>query len=82
MLPEPVGHPHSDLIPPQEAAAVTDAVDHLLRYRVQRPVYVNAPDGNRYAVLFNALLDDSGAISHIIGSITRESFLNTSGSPS
>ena len=75
MLPEPVGHPHSDLLPQKEASAVTAAVDDLLRYRAQRPISLMGPDGNRYAVLFNALLDDTGAISHIIGSITRESFL-------
>ena len=75
MLPEPVGHPHGDLLPPAEAAAVTAAVDELLRSRAQRPVSLVAPDGNRYVVLFNALLDDTGAISHIIGSITRETFL-------
>ena len=80
MLPEPVGHPHSDLIPLSEAATVTAAVDDLLRYRVQRPVALQGPDGNRYVVLFNALLDDTGAISHIIGSITRESFLQNNGS--
>ena len=72
MLPDPVGHPHADLIPPAEAAAVTAAVDDLLRRHIQRPVSVNGPDGNHYTVLFNALLDDSGAITHIIGAITRD----------
>lgn len=71
MVPDPVGHPHSDLIPPREAAAVTAAVDDLLRRHIQRPVSVNGPDGNHYTVLFNALLDDTGTISHVIGSISR-----------
>ena len=71
MHPDPVGHPHSDLIPPSEAAVVTAAVDDLLRRHIQRPVSVNGPDGNTYTVLFNALLDDTGAISHIIGAISR-----------
>ena len=69
---DPVGHPHADLLPPAEAAAVTAATDDLLHHHIQRPVAINGPDGNHYTVLFNALLDDTGAISHIIGAISRD----------
>lgn len=71
MLADPVGHPHADLLPPAEAAAVTAACDDLLYRRVQRPALVHGPDGNLYSVLFNALLDDNGAITHIVGTSVR-----------
>lgn len=75
MVPNPVGYPHTDLIPPESAKAVNDAVDKLLSFQAPPPVSVLGPDGDRYLVLFNALLDDSGSISHVIGSITRQSIL-------
>lgn len=71
MLADPIGHPHADLLPPEAAAIVNAASDDLLYRRIQRPVLVYAPDGNQYTVLFNALLDDIGTITHLIGTIIR-----------
>ncbi len=71
ILADPIGHPHSDLLPPEAAAAVNAASDDLLYRRIQRPAIIYDPDGNQYTVLFNALLDDTGTITHLIGTIIR-----------
>ncbi|MBR1609102.1 MAG: response regulator [Kiritimatiellae bacterium] len=71
MIAEPVGHTHFDMLPPSEAAVVADAENLLLKTHLQRPALVHGPDGNRYVVVMNALLDEKGEIETLVGSVSR-----------
>lgn len=75
MISDPIGHPHADLLPTPVAAEVSAAGDDLLFRRIQRPVIFADPQGNRHSILFNALLDENGSISHLVGTIVHMDML-------
>ncbi len=71
MVANPIGMTHSDLLRQQDAVAVAEAEDELLRYHRQRPVFTRGLDGHNYVVMLNALLDEAGSVDTIIGCFAR-----------
>ncbi len=64
--PAPSDKPLSELFPPAEYASILTAVSELLTTRIQRPLILEK-GGQRFSIVFNAILDASGEVSDIVG---------------
>ncbi|MBQ6247045.1 MAG: response regulator [Kiritimatiellae bacterium] len=64
--PSPTNMTLAEIFKPADYAAILAGVSELLTHRVQRPVLLQF-GGQRFAVVFNAILDASGNVADIVG---------------
>ena len=66
MAAQPMGRPLAEVFKPTEYAAILSAVSNLLTEGVRTPVEIQA-GGMTLSLLFNAITDDSGKVTDIVG---------------